>query len=136
MKAMRRGGYPAKARPPMQRVALWIDHDEAKILDLEPGEEIAATTRPQAHVLYDRHDGSERFYRAIALALADAGEILVVGPSSAKLDFVRYVHAHDRVMQTKIVGVETLDHPTDHRLVEYVRHYFIERLHVDAGELS
>jgi hypothetical protein len=76
-----------------------------------------------------RKDGSQHFFFAVARALADATEILVVGPSSAKLDFVRWVHAHDQVMQTRIVGVETLDHPTDRRLADYVRHYFLDRVH-------
>ena len=50
----------------------------------------------------------------------------MVGPSSAKLDFVRHVHQHDHTLTPKIVGVETLDHPTDPQLAAYVRHYFHE----------
>jgi hypothetical protein len=47
-----------------------------------------------------------------------------VGPSSAKPDLIRYVHKHAQALEPKILGVETLDHPTDGQLVAYVRHYF------------
>jgi hypothetical protein len=34
------------------------------------------------------------------------------------------VHKHDHALEPKILGIETLDHPTDGQLVAYVRHYF------------
>jgi hypothetical protein len=46
------------------------------------------------------------------------------GPSTAKLQFERYLHEHDRALEVKIVGLETVDHPTDAQLVAYVKEYF------------
>jgi hypothetical protein len=37
------------------------------------------------------------------------------------------VHKHDHALEPKILGVETLDHPTDGQLAAYVRHYFHEK---------
>lgn len=68
-------------------------------------------------------DDLRRFFDEVARALADAEEILVVGPSTAKLEFVRQLHKHDRALDQKIVGLETVDHPIDAQLVAYVKKY-------------
>jgi len=49
--------------------------------------------------------------------------VLVVGPGSAKLAFIKHVHKHHHALDDKIVGVETVDHPTDKQLVGYIRKY-------------
>jgi stalled ribosome rescue protein Dom34 len=110
--------------------AVWIDRKEAKIFHIEPdGFEASHIKAPHHHVTrkaeeQGHHAGNERFFHDVAEALEGAEEILVVGPSSAKLDFLRHVIKHDHALQAKILGVETLDHPTDGQLVAYVRHYF------------
>jgi stalled ribosome rescue protein Dom34 len=114
----------------IRHAALWIDRQEAKIFHIEPeGFEVSKVKAPQHHLTrkaeeQGHHAGSERFFHEVADALKDAEEILVVGPSSAKLDFIRHVHKHDRALEPRILGVETLDHPTDGQLAAYVRHYF------------
>jgi stalled ribosome rescue protein Dom34 len=114
----------------VRHAAVWIDHKEAKIFHIEPeGFDVSKINAPHHHLTrkaeeQGRHAGSDRFFHDVAEKLEDAEEILVVGPSSAKLDFIRYAHKHDRALEPKIVGVETLDHPTDGQLVAYVRHYF------------
>jgi stalled ribosome rescue protein Dom34 len=114
----------------VRHVAVWIDHKEAKLFHIEPeGFEMSKIKAPHHHLTrkaeeQSHHDGSDRFFHEVAAALKDADEILVAGPSSAKLDFIRYVDKHDHALQPKILGVETLDHPTDGQLAAYVRHYF------------
>jgi stalled ribosome rescue protein Dom34 len=114
----------------IRHAAVWIDHKEAKIFHIEPeGFEASSLKAPFHHQTrkaeeQGRHEGGERFFHAVVEALKDAEEVLVLGPSSAKLDFVRYVDKHDHVLSPKILGVETLDHPTDGQIVAYVRHYF------------
>ena len=56
--------------------------------------------------------------------LEGAEGVLVVGPSTAKLQFIRYAFKHDRTLEPRIVGVETVDHPTDGQLVAYSKRYF------------
>jgi stalled ribosome rescue protein Dom34 len=67
------------------------------------------------------------YYHAIAEALQGAQEILVVGPAQAKLQLIKHIHAHDQALTARIVGVETIDHPTDGQLVAYARKYFIAK---------
>jgi len=50
--------------------------------------------------------------------------MLIVGPSTAKLEFLRYIEKHDSVRGPKVVGVETVDHPTDGQLAAYAKSYF------------
>jgi hypothetical protein len=37
---------------------------------------------------------------------------------------VNYVHEHARALVPKVVGLETVDHPTDAQLVAYVKRHF------------
>jgi hypothetical protein len=60
----------------------------------------------------------------VARALEGAEPILVVGPSTAKLQFLRYVQKHEHALEPKIVGLETVDHPTDGQIVAYAKRYF------------
>ena len=114
--------------------AIWIDHREAKIfhVDLQSFDE-AKLQSPAHH--FHRHprgasephehpEDAVHFFKEVAHALADVTEVLLVGPSTAKLQFVRYLHQHDRALEAKIVGLETVDHPTDGQLVAYVKRYF------------
>lgn len=110
---------------------VWIDQNEAKIFHVgRDSFDASAIHAPQSHV--HRHPGKspdhpadeQHFYHEVAHALASAGEILVVGPAKAKLGFIKHVHKHDHALEPKIVGVETVDHPTDGQLVAYVRRYF------------
>ncbi|MEO6950894.1 MAG: translational machinery protein [Polyangia bacterium] len=112
--------------------AVWIDHKEAKLFHIEPeGFDVRTIAAPYHYVArkadeQGRHAGSADYYQLVADALKDASDILVVGPSSAKLDFIRHLHKHNHVIEAKVRGVETLDHPSDKQLAAYVRHYFVE----------
>jgi len=117
----------------IRHAAVWIDHKEARIFHIEPDRFDTNTIKAPHHQLtpkadeQGRHAGSGHFFHEVAGALKDAQEILVVGPSSAKLDFIRHLHRHDHALEPRIVGVETMDHPTDGQLVAYVRHYFMKQ---------
>ena len=117
-----------------KHVAIWIDHREARIFHIDPNhvdEETLKAHRPvhhqhpkgpegvQAHPEDDR-----KFFFAVARAIAAAMDILIVGPSTAKLQFIKYVHEHEHALLPKIVGVETVDHPTDGQIVAYAMKYF------------
>jgi hypothetical protein len=83
-------------------------------------------------VTHERHHPAdrERFYREVAQALDPHQrgegplEILVVGPGTAKFEFVKHVQKHAAALLPKILGVETVDHPTDGELAAFVRRYF------------
>jgi stalled ribosome rescue protein Dom34 len=95
---------------------------------------IVHPTKPHGH-LHSRAGttGSGRapddqaYYHHIAEALNGAQEILVVGPAQAKLQLLKHLHAHDAALATRVVGVETVDHPSDAQIVAYARKYFKAR---------
>jgi stalled ribosome rescue protein Dom34 len=117
-----------------RHAAVWLDHDEARIfhVDLEGFDESKIQS---PHHLFHRHpkgpheprehpEDANHFFHQVAAGLADAEQILVVGPSTAKLQFVRYAHKHAPALEPKIIGLETVDHPTDAQLAAYVKRYF------------
>lgn len=106
--------------------AVWIDHEHAKVFHVDEQRfDESLIHAPNKHVRRDPA-AAESFYHQVAAALATAGEILVVGPGTAKLQLLKHIHRHDRGLDDKIVGVETVDHPTDKQLVGYIRKYFHE----------
>ena len=121
--------------PPMPTHAVvWIDHAEARILHVHPAAADETTVlSPQHH--FHRHpkgrgearehpDDAHHFFRDVAKGLEGADAILIMGPSSAKLEFFRYLHAHARDVEPKVVGIETADHPTDGQVVARAKIYF------------
>jgi stalled ribosome rescue protein Dom34 len=112
-----------------RHAAVWIDHKEAKIFFVDA--RTSETLHPHRHVR--RHQNQDErshpadaahYFHEVAVELAGSEEILVVGPSSAKLELVKHAHKHDPALAEKIVGVETVDHPTDGQILAYARQYF------------
>lgn len=113
---------------------IWIDHKEARVFHVHPEAADATTVlAPQHH--FHRHpkgrgeanehpDDAHRFFAEVARAIEAADALLIVGPSSAKLEFFRYLHEHNRRLEAKVVGVESADHPTDGELVARARTCF------------
>ena len=92
------------------------------------------TAKPHAHlhsksgtVGSGRSAESKSYYHAVAESLKGAQEILVVGPAQAKLQLIKHLHAHHPAMAELVVGIETVDHPTDGQLIAYARKYFIAK---------
>ncbi len=114
---------------------IWIDHSEAHVIhfDAEASESEVVKTRSTHPHLHHKSGSAgagharsaEEYLRTVADAVADAGEILVVGPGSAKLELIRYVEKHLPKTAARILGVETVDHPTDRQLLAYARKTFV-----------
>ncbi len=116
------------------QTVMWIDHHEARIFRVEGGTTDASTVQaPHRHVHrhpkgptaeHNHPDDVHRFFHDVARSLDGADPILLVGPSTAKLQFFRYVHKKAAALEAKIIGIETVDHPTDAQLIAYARDYF------------
>lgn len=116
---------------------VWLDHTQAHVMHISMDDVEKSVLHPENphHHLHSRSgtlgDGRQPedkdYYHAIAEALKGANEILVVGPAQAKLQLIKHIHAHDPDLADKIVGVETVDHPTDGQLVAYARKYFVAK---------
>jgi stalled ribosome rescue protein Dom34 len=117
----------------MSYAAVWLDHREARVFRL--GSRIdEVTVRTPRHV-HRRHpkgesgakehpDDRKRFFHELTRSLAEYQHVLLVGPSTAKLAFVRYVHEHNRALESRIDGVETVDHPTDAQVAAFGKRFF------------
>lgn len=112
---------------------VWIDHHEAHVIqyNAEASEsELIKTNSKHSHhqkagVSDSSHIGADQGYlHEVIDAVSGAGEILIVGPGSAKLELFKHAHNHDAKISAKIVGIETVDHPTDGQLLAYAKKYF------------
>ena len=113
---------------------VWIDHLEAHIMQISNGDVESSLVKPKnpPHKVHSKAAtlGSGRapqdqdYYHRVTEALAGATEILIVGPAQAKLQLLKHIHTHDPALVSNVVGVESVDHPTDKQLVAYARKYF------------
>jgi stalled ribosome rescue protein Dom34 len=116
---------------------VWLDHAEAHVMHFSPEvveKQLILPADPHKNLnIKSGKMGSgkakedQKYYHDVAQALADAGEVLVVGPANAKLQFIKHIHTHDKDLGDKIIGVETVDHPTDAQVVAYARKYFVAK---------
>ena len=109
---------------------IWIDHSQARIFDFdaESVHEIDVAA-PHRHVhskaaVSGRREDASGYYHDVAAQLGTDHELLVTGPSDAKLGLIKHIHAHHPALVANIVGVETVDHPTDGQIVAYAKKYF------------
>lgn len=111
---------------------VWMDHREARVFHVSSGdvEKIAVHGHKQhlhhhAGAVGDgRAPADITFFDDIGDALEGAREVLVVGPGAAKLEMIRHATRHRPELAARIIGVETVDHPSDAQLVAYARQYF------------
>ncbi len=112
---------------------VWLDHSEAHVLHFTPEEVENAhvlSKEPHKHLrakhtLHQKHHAELGYYHEVAAALRGAKEILVCGPGAAKLELIKHIHKHDHDLEPNVVGVETVDHPSDGQLLKYARGYFM-----------
>jgi len=117
-----------------RHVAVWVDHKEARVFHVVPDAVEEKTVHAPAHHLHRHPRGPEgykehpeeaqAFFHQVAQVLAGAEEILILGPGVAKLELIKHFHKHDHAIEPKVIGVETVDHPTDPQIVAYARKYF------------
>jgi len=116
---------------------VWLDHNEARVMHISPDDVEKSVVSPAApHRNLHRKRGSvsgsrqpedKQYYHEVVEALAGASEILIVGPGQAKLELIKHIHSHDHGVTDKVVGVETVDHPSDGQLVSFARKYFVAK---------
>jgi stalled ribosome rescue protein Dom34 len=113
---------------------VWIDHREARVFHFGPADVerlVLHPDRPTKHIHHKANSiGSgnapedHAYFHAVAQSIGDAGAVLVTGPANAKTELVKHIQQHDPKLAKIIVGVETVDHPSDGELVAHARKYF------------
>lgn len=115
---------------------VWLDHSEAHVLhfnvDAVDNKHISAHSKHRKQHTKSGIPGSghapddQKYLHEVAHAVAGTSEILIVGPSGAKLALMKHLQKHDPAVAGKVVGIESVDHPSDGQLLAYARHYFVK----------
>ncbi len=113
---------------------VWIDHHEARIFKFSATEADKLVVHAQNPHLHLHHKASAigdgraaadpAYFDRVANAIEETHEILIAGPANAKHELQHYIEKHRPQLAKKIVGVETVDHPTDGALTDHARRYF------------
>jgi hypothetical protein len=119
----------------LSHAVVWIDHLEAHVIQfyIDTSESQTIKTKSKhtnvhqkAGTLDSGHYSADNSYlHEVIQAVSGAGEILIVGPGSAKLELFKHAQSHDIKISEKIVGIETVDHPSDGQLLAYAKKYFM-----------
>ena len=118
----------------LNHAVIWIDHKEAHVMFLSEEASEAEVIRSKSTHSHLHHKGGEvgsgtagldsKYLHSVIQAVNESKEILVLGPGSAKLELIKHAHHHDAKVAEKIVGVETVDHPSDKEILAYARKFF------------
>ncbi len=65
------------------------------------------------------------FYEDIITRIKAVPEWLVVGPAKAKLDFSKHLTRRHADLVDHMIGLETVDHPSDGQLLAFAKKYFM-----------
>ena len=106
-----------------------IDHHTAQVVQFDAAH--AQAQKVHQHTHYTRQHGSEvraehEFFGSVCDALAGVKQVLVAGSHTAQSDFRHYVEKHRPETGTRIIGWETVDHPTEAQLLALARHCFVK----------
>ena len=118
----------------LNHVVIWIDHKEAHIMFLSEAASEAEIIRSKSTHTHLHHKANEigsgrvaldsKYLHSVIQAVKESKEILILGPGSAKLELIKHAHKHDVQIAEKIVGVETVDHPSDKEILAHARKFF------------
>ena len=113
---------------------VWLDHHEARIIHFsarDSQEDVVRPVDPPRHLHI--HAGSASgthiqteptFYRDVAAACDEAQAVLLIGPSTAKTEFMTFLKDHLPQTAKRIAGVEPMGKLTDNQLLAEGRRYF------------
>jgi stalled ribosome rescue protein Dom34 len=113
----------------MIHAVVWIDHQNAQILQFDP--EHVQASKVKLHSHQTRQHGSavrsdHEYFGAVCDSLADIREVLVTGSHQVQGDLRHYVEKHRPHLARQIVGYETVDHPSENQLIALARRYFLK----------
>ena len=113
-------------------VVVWLDHKEAHILFFDADKnKIIHSESSQPHLHHKANEiGSgnapedHHYFARIITNVADVSEILIVGPGFAKGELLKHATHFEPLIAKRIIGIETVDHPTDGQILAYAKKFF------------
>ena len=113
---------------------VWLDHREARVICFSLGRSCEVEVHSQsperrvhrkAGSIASGHAADDhQFFDEIAQSLGDVREVLISGPGNAKTAFKAYLEDRHVEVSRHVVGLETLDHPTEAELLAHARKSF------------
>jgi len=113
---------------------VWIDHREARVFHLGltgVEHQIFHPEHPTKHIHHKANCigsghavADHEYLQAVTESIAGAGSILIAGPANAKTELVKHMDLSAPQLKKLIVGVETIDHPSDPQLVAFAKKVF------------
>lgn len=118
----------------MAAYVVWLDSREAKVFGLLPSGVEPHHVKAHGKKHHDQphgkhqeahHPEAEGVFKELSAILKDASQVLLLGPGESKTHFKTYLERHSAgTLAKKIVGVETVDHPSDNQILEHARAFF------------
>jgi hypothetical protein len=131
-----------------RNVGLWIDHKQAYAIWYDDGkvEVIPSQIEPSAHFSGGTRLGGKqnskadtelrqndrfrsqlkKYYQQVISVLKNADLIFIMGPGKAKIEFEKVVKKN-KVMEGRVLKVETADKMTKNQMVAYVKNFYKNR---------
>ena len=114
---------------------VWLDHSEAHLIHLDEAtfeKKIVRSPNGKEHLHHKRGtvgsgrpENHDAFFKLVVADLGNATEVLIVGPSGAKTELMKFAQHHVHGFENRVVGIETVDHPSDNQLVALARKRFV-----------
>lgn len=119
----------------MSIFVIWVDREHARIFQFsnEKMERKHLQARHQDHHTHpfdgiDQKKQESEFFTEVITHLAipevESTRILILGPGVAKHHFQNFLNEHQPALAKKVVGCETVDHPTDAQIAALARKFF------------
>lgn len=115
----------------MSACVVWMDGSQAKLFELHEGKVVPKGIHKHEHHHHTAaesgkgHHDQEKFFHELAKTLTPYREILLIGPGQGKEHFKHHLEKHHHANVAKaIVGVETVDHPTDNEILAFAHKRF------------
>src|SRR5689334_9759493 len=110
---------------------IWIDRSSAKVFQVSPEKMERKILKSHYHDHHTHRLDSRDFeqmekkpFQEAAEILSQEGQILILGPGVVKHHFLNYLNEHYPVLSKKVVGCESVDHPTDSQIAAQALKYF------------
>ena len=113
---------------------VWLDHHEARVIHFGAGAietEVVHPEHPPRHLHVKSGSpsgthlhGDPAFYADVAKAVGEAKAVLLVGPSTAKTEFMSYLRVHAPRSCDRYMGIESTGRLTDPQLLAEGRRFF------------
>jgi stalled ribosome rescue protein Dom34 len=115
----------------MKFTVIWIDREHASTFKISDGsmerKKFQAThtdhhTHRRDGLDYDREEPV--LFAKVAAEIADSDRLLILGPGVAKHHFQTFLAEQRPQLSRKVLGVETVDHPSDAQIAAMAKRYF------------